>query len=413
MIRSVSLRNWKSFESATLEIEPLTVLIGLNASGKSNALDALSFLQRSATGVELAAVFKGDDQREAVRGGPDWAARRGQIAATLDVVVASSESAESDFLYSVTIEVKPRVQIRSESLQRRDRNRKGNGPHLFLLDPLSTDEPSAPVRLYNKKGGERRDLRRGATLLSQIATLDLRAEIREGVDIVIQALRSIFILDPQPAAMRDYSPLSDTLNRSGSNVAGVLAGLPEDRRHLVEQRLAEYLRQLAEPDVLAAYAEPVGRFKSDAMLYCKEVFGGAELEVDARGMSDGTLRFVAILTALLTRPRGSLLVVEEIDNGLHPSRAGLLLTMLMKMYEETGVDVLVTTHNSAFLDALPPELIPAVLGVHRSVQTGSSELVVFEDLAALPRLLAMGPLGRAVVSGAVERALASRKVTAE
>ncbi|MCF7994391.1 MAG: ATP-binding protein [Chromatiaceae bacterium] len=43
-------------------------------------------------------------------------------------------------------------------------------------------------------------------------------------------------------------------------------------------------------------------------------------------MSDGTLRYdVAIVTALLTREPGSLLVIEEVDNGLHPSRAHLLV----------------------------------------------------------------------------------------
>ena len=44
MIKELSLKNWKSFTEATLYIDPLTVLIGSNASGKSNALDALLFL---------------------------------------------------------------------------------------------------------------------------------------------------------------------------------------------------------------------------------------------------------------------------------------------------------------------------------------------------------------------------------
>ena len=43
--------------------------------------------------------------------------------------------------------------------------------------------------------------------------------------------------------------------------------------------------------------------------------------VDARGMSDGTLRFIAIVVALLTAAPHSLLLIEEVDNGLHPSRA--------------------------------------------------------------------------------------------
>ncbi|MFK8163712.1 MAG: AAA family ATPase, partial [Lewinella sp.] len=44
MIKSITLKNWKSFGEATLYVDPLTVLIGTNASGKSNFLDALVFL---------------------------------------------------------------------------------------------------------------------------------------------------------------------------------------------------------------------------------------------------------------------------------------------------------------------------------------------------------------------------------
>ncbi len=47
MIKELHLKNWKSFGDTILYIEPVTVLMGLNASGKSNAIDALLFLQRS------------------------------------------------------------------------------------------------------------------------------------------------------------------------------------------------------------------------------------------------------------------------------------------------------------------------------------------------------------------------------
>lgn len=52
MIKELTLENWKSFDKTTLYIDPLTVLIGLNASGKSNVLDALQFLQLSITSRE-------------------------------------------------------------------------------------------------------------------------------------------------------------------------------------------------------------------------------------------------------------------------------------------------------------------------------------------------------------------------
>ena len=53
MIKELTLINWKSFSNSTLYIDPLTFIIGTNASGKSNILDALSFLCDLANGKRI------------------------------------------------------------------------------------------------------------------------------------------------------------------------------------------------------------------------------------------------------------------------------------------------------------------------------------------------------------------------
>ena len=153
--------------------------------------------------------------------------------------------------------------------------------------------------------------------------------------------------------MRGYSPLAEELESDARNIAGVIAVVSRERSG-VENTLIKYVSQLPERDIRRVYAETVGKFQADAMLYCEEYWldQGKLPTVDARGMSDGTLKFLTILTALLTRPPGSLLIVEEVDNGLHASRARLPLDMLREVGLERNVDVLVTTHNPALLDAM-------------------------------------------------------------
>ncbi|MEI2579641.1 AAA family ATPase [Scytonema sp. PRP1] len=126
-------------------------------------------------------------------------------------------------------------------------------------------------------------------------------------------------------------------------------------------------------------------------------------------MSDGTLRFIAILTALLTRPEGSQLVIEEIDNGLHPSRAELLVRMLREIGEKRKIDILITTHNPTLLDALGSEIVPFVVVAHRDSETGESKLTLLEDIENLPKLMASGTLGKLTTKGAIERSLADTK----
>ncbi|MEO5347303.1 MAG: ATP-binding protein [Magnetococcus sp. YQC-9] len=240
----------------------------------------------------------------------------------------------------------------------------------------------------------------------------LHDEIQEGVQIVLSNIRNIFVLDPIPANMRDYTLLAEQLNPDASNIAGVIAALPAEQQREIETAIQTYVRHLPERDIQRVWAETVGRFNNDAILYCDEHWPESpELPtqtVDSRGMSDGTLRFLAILTALLTRPKGSLLVIEEVDNGLHPSRADLLVRMLRELGGKRGIDVLVTTHNPALLDALGPEMIPFITVAHRHPIAGYSRLTLLEEVEQLPKLMAMGSVGRNSTSGLLEQALKRR-----
>ena len=205
--------------------------------------------------------------------------------------------------------------------------------------------------------------------------------------------------------MRNYAPFSDTLNPDASNIAGVLAALSEDEKNSIEATLTSYLKQLPERDIERVWTERVGRLASDAMLYCEENWDGKTPQLlDARGMSDGTLRFLAIVAALLTCKEGSLLVIEEIDNGLHPSRADTLVEMLRTLGARRNIDVIVTTHNPALLNALGPEMVPFISVTHRD-PSGASAITLLEDIDALPKLMAGGPLGRIVSEGRLESAL--------
>jgi len=232
MLKQLILENWKSFHSADLEIEPLTILIGANASGKSNALDGLAFLNRIAQGKDLQVALAGDPQLPAICGGVEWAALRPATQFTLKALVGTEDD-HTDYLYSITVETVPRVQLVAESLDRlqlRPKTEKNLYQiHLFQTDPVTKDSPSIFTRLYTEKKGSPKEMHRSASVLTQLAGLTtLRKEITEGVDTVLRDLENIFILEPNPSQMRGYSPLSDRLYNDASNIAGVLAALPDN-----------------------------------------------------------------------------------------------------------------------------------------------------------------------------------------
>lgn len=412
MLKQLILENWKSFRHAVLYFDPLTVLIGTNASGKSNALDALEFLRRTALGKEIQAALIGDPMLPQIRGGVEWAVFKAEIKLFTLKVMIQGEDEHTDYLYSITVETVPRVQVFAESLvliKHSSKNPEIDEKILFQTNTPFSYNPSIIAQVYDKKSGRKQKFMRNQSILSQINGFSM--ELVESLMVVSQNLRNIFILNPIPSKMRDYSPLSDSLQSDASNIAGVLAALPDKQKAEVESILSTYVTYLPERDIQKVWAEPVGRFKSDAMLYCNELWIPDEhpTEIDARGMSDGTLRFLAILTALLTRPKGSQLVIEEVDNGLHPSRSDLLVRMLREIGEKRQVDILVTTHNPALLDALGLEIVQFIIVAHRDSETGESQLTLLEDIENLPKLLASGSLGKLTTKGAIERSLSGSK----
>ncbi len=415
MLKKLILENWKSFRYAELPLDPLTVLIGTNASGKSNFVEALEFLQRIANGENIETALAGDKTLPSIRGSVEGAARKGENEFTLRVLIGGKDE-ETDYLYFVKIQILPIVRVKSEYIENQSSRENYHIKYFTVKHDENTNKSGLKVLIksinihdmdVNKISYEyeRDSLVTGNEYEEQY--LPLRDQVQY---LVASILENSLILNPIPSTMRDYSRLSEKLENDASNIAGVLAALSEDKKAEVENTLSEYIKDLPEGDIQKVWAEKVGRFGTDAMLYCQEEWKPGEItEIDARSMSDGTLRFLAILTALLTRPQGSQIVIEEIDNGLHPSRAALLVKILKEIGSKRKIDILLTTHNPALLDAFGPEIVPFVVVAHRDSETGESKLTLLEDIENLPLLLASGTLGRLATKGAIEKSLSTQK----
>lgn len=432
MLKQLILENWKSFRYAELPLDPLTVVIGTNASGKSNVVEALEFLQRIARGENIEAALAGDKRLNSIRGGIEWAALQNETQFTLKVLV-NGEEENIDYLYVIKIQTLPVIKVIEEYIECKKINgSENNNVKRYTIKNSDFNSISSLRYLYSDikdirpenlipdmVHADRNAFKTNPNLLEEI--LDKKDNYQDIANeylilknkakkYIIASLENTLVLNPIPSKMRDYSRLSDVIENDASNIAGVLATLPHDHKVEVESTLSTYLKDLPEGDIQKVWAEKVGRFGTDAMLYCQEQWKPGHItEIDARSMSDGTLRFLAILTALLTRPEGSQLVIEEIDNGLHPSRAELLVRILREIGSKRKIDILLTTHNPALLDALGPEIVPFVVVAHRDKETGESKLTLLEDIENLPLLLASGTLGKLATKGAIEKSLSDNK----
>lgn len=417
MITSFHIANFKSYRDATLPLAPLTLLIGANASGKSNAIEALRMLAWLAQGRRLTEILKSVQSDEyAIRGRVTDMAYHAAANFTLGCAVTDPQVAEWGQL-EITIAIgETDMRIRAEQVTHPD----SRFP-LYRVEP-STDPYSHDLQVsYNNfaRGGRKPRIvatDQQAVFTQLITPARFGGEHTRAQEIIPRVtktyqnlLEQILFLDPHPRRMRDYSFMVDVSLRSdGANVSSVLYDLV--RRQQRHDQVLDFIRALPEQDIRAITFVETSR--REVMVQLTETFGGHEQVRDAPLLSDGTLRVLAIAAALLAAPEGSLVVIEEIDNGVHPSRARLLLENIQRVARARRLNILLTTHNPALLDALPLEATPDIVCCYRDPVEGDSRLTRLEDLTTYPELIAQGSLGDLVTRGTLDRFLKSRQ-TAE
>jgi predicted ATPase len=424
-IQEFRVKGFKSFCKARLRLSPLTMLVGPNASGKSNLIESMRLLRWLARGGRLDDIGRAMSSGELdVRGRPADLTWMGLPILKLGCSLPSqtvhgwptfeaelAKAGESPYLLRETINNAhggvPLYDVCSREGAEHDLNE--------LLD-LSPRRSGHDIHVaYNNfaRGGKKPQVTctDQQLVLTQLGSPSSFGEAHKESQRVIpevtnafrDSLGSMFFLDPVPRFMRGYANLADkSLLEDGKNLSSVLHHLcrPEGGQ---KEALLEFVRALPEQDI--ADISFVETPRGEAMVQLEESFASKREKRDAPILSDGTLRVLAAAAALLSARKGSLIVIEEIDNGVHPSRARLLLENILAIAKQRSLSVLLTAHNPALLDAVPMEAIPKVACCYRDPKTGDSCITHIEDLDSSPELLARGPLGSLATSGALERYL--------
>lgn len=405
--------NYKSFAIAQLDLfKPLTVLIGPNGSGKSNTIEGIelfSFIAHGRHLHEIVDIGKSGGALQ-IRGGLQSCPRHGQKSFSFHFNASIPfERVNHAFLYHVEVEVEPQVRIATETL------RFGNGVFIFKTLNQAPGSTSGDIKVeYNNfaRGGRNpiASVTNNRSILSQYKEFSVKNTSKQKacftmISGIMDYLKASFVFDPNPKLMRNYERIGDTvLNRDGSNLSAVLYGLKmgdeEDTATL--ERLVGWIRQMPEEPYLAI--DFVTTSLNDVILGFQDTDDGPF--VDARRLSDGTLRALAVLTALETVSPSSRVVIEEFDNGLHPSRVHILMEAITACCTRRKLNVIVTTHNPATLNALNENQYDGVVLCARDTESESFRLIKLSDLPRYDELLERGRLGDLVTQRIIEKYLA-------
>ena len=350
-VTKVWARNFKSIRELDLELGSLTVLVGPNASGKSNVLDVLGFISH-ALRRNLDAAVTTRQGIEAVRrsGGArnvevGFTAENGGFRIEYGFVLGSRSG-----LYRVKREyghVTP-ADPEEEPVDFEIREGRVVKPRALDWEQFETSElalPSLKRSLFPPppEPGNR------------------RSEASRAYSDVTDALNSFSQMHSYrlfPDAMREpRKPMNPgRLNRRGSNLASVLMEMIKGKApHLgeIESALGRVV-----PGISGLRVQRSGGFLVVKMRHSPGNGEDAGSSFDLSQESDGTVRLLGLLTALYQESPPSPMGIEEPELTIHPGALATLADVMIEAASRT--QVLVTTHSPDLIDRFPIESLRAV-----------------------------------------------------
>lgn len=329
----IALKQFRSLKDVDVELGQLTVLVGPNGSGKSNVLDSLRLVAESLTSSL--------DQALRNRGGVGEVRRRSQGHPTHFVIhleFAGKSEDGSGFTGFYSFEVGAV---------------KGGGYRL-AKETCRVDTASGRT-WFEVVGGTLKNASDNVAAVMPPAN-DQRLYLvvaagRPEFLPIYEGLAGITVFSPVPDVIRQpQSPdLGDFLSRDGANLASVVHRLERTREgQAAKARIEDYLRVIV-PGMKGVSRDSLGPWET--LEFTQEVSGSAApWRFPAQSVSDGTLRALAVLTALFASTGQVLgpIGIEEPESALHPAAAAVLMDALRDASERR--QVIVTSHSADLLD---------------------------------------------------------------
>ena len=385
-------KNFRSIEYAELQLGPLTVLVGPNASGKSNLLEVLGLLSDAARdGLEAAISRRGGIESVGRRSssgrilGPEvgfeYRSQEGTLSyffvlnrqrngeyrvsqETANLKLQASDAGSAEFRISNGRIVRP-------SLKRALKQDKEDGDTANLgeiVSQLVEESKGQGLQLLPPEPSKLSMFL--AVLLNQTGAMkfDLGYRLHMNLESARDFLGKVGLYRIFPNSLRDPQKAAEShpLAAGGENLSSTLQDMT--------QKKSQFL-----PDLKAALAFAVPgirdiRVKSAGSYYVVEL----EHERD-RGKekgtwfdlsleSDGTIRLLAMLTALFQDPAPSLTCLEEPELAIHPGAMAVLSDTMVEA--SLRGQVLVATHSPDLIDRLPIESIRAVTAEDGATRVG-------------------------------------------
>ncbi len=353
-IRRLILKRFRSVPAENVELSNPTFLVGKNGSGKSNVVDAFAFISECMT-LPLQAVFDKRGGISIVRHRSGSRSYPPNLGIGMDFEFSNGSPVHGRYAFEIkalpnygfqVVREQCRVVCQNE-IARFDRDESGFRTSTNGLAPA---------------------------LDPQALALPVVGGTKEFAP-VLKGLSQMRVYSIEPSQVREMQEpdVGTNLKSDGSNVASVLQVLSRDYEKDLK-RLCEILGTVV-PGTTGV--RPVKHGKKLSLEFTQEWGDDKKIKFEGFAMSDGTLRALGILAAVLQKPVPTLIAIEEPESTIHPEALGAVLDVIQMA--SSFSQIIVTTHSPELLDAewIAPENLRIVTwagGVTRVRPLGAASI---------------------------------------
>lgn len=399
LFQRLTLRSFLSYgpQAEGLDLEPLNVLIGPNASGKSNVIEAVSLLQAAPRDL-LEPIRQGGGVTEWL-----WKGGDGTQAAELDAVVHNPHGQQPLRHRLAFTAVNQRFQLVDEAIENEHAYAGYDTPYYYYR--YQNGSPVLRARLMDggEVGPEEDEARRPQRRVRRDELSPEQSVLSQRRDP--DQYPEITYLAEQYAAIRIFGEWN--LGRRTEPRKPQAPDLPEDFLEESARNLVLVINDLQHrPETRQLLNDYLRRFYPRAEDITTKVHGGTvqvylhekglREPIPATRLSDGTLRYLCLLSVLCHPSPPPLVCIEEPELGLHPDILPTIAELLQDACQRT--QVILTTHSEQLVAALSK--VPEAIVVAERDDSGTvlrrldpERLKDWLERYTLGDLWAMGELG--------------------
>jgi len=340
MIHHVSFRNFKGLRSVEVSLEQFTVFVGPNASGKTSFLAGLFYLSQL-TYRQPQEVFKDGLQPFVLY------SREGQGEMKLQVSTAKGCR---------------RLVVTPPKIQREHKDYQVTMEAVHHWRMACQFNPDA-----NGEGNWTDDWPEGARQVMSPA-------------VMLQ-------LEPARLASPSYSKEREPeVGTDGSGLASALVRMAANRQDDFQELRSKLRRIIPTVQKIRFGRAPVRLRASEHDPMLIEYWGDTVVfdfengpNIPAHMASDGTLLALAILTAAMAPDRPKLILLDNLENGLHPKAQNELVRLLQAILDvNPELQIVATTHSPYLLDIMKPEQV-RIMSLEKDGSVASAPLTKHPD----------------------------------